>query len=72
MGAIRIIQTPQNGQITFTVPDDMRDEAIIIEFKPVREEPQAQTLAEASQKLFNKLPEPDLNFDWASVNVYEQ
>lgn len=72
MGAIRLIQTPQNGQITFTVPDEMRDEAIIIEFRPMREEPQAKTLAEASQELFNKLPKPDPNFDWDSVNVYEQ
>lgn len=70
MGTIRLIQTPQNGQITFTVPDEMRNEAIIIEFRPAREEP--QTLAEASQQLFNKLPKPDPDFDWTSVNVYEQ
>jgi hypothetical protein len=72
MGAIRLIQKPLNGQITFTVPDDMRDEAIMIEFRPAREESQGQTLAEASQELFNKLPKADPNFDWDSVNVYEQ
>ncbi len=73
MGAIRLIQTPQNGQITFTVPDDMRNEAIIIEFRPVREEESPkQTLAEASKAFFDKLPASDPNFNWDKVNVYEQ
>ncbi len=49
MGAIRLIQKPQDGQIIFTVPDEMRNETIVIEFKPVREELQTQTLLEASQ-----------------------
>jgi hypothetical protein len=40
MRVIRLIQKPQNGQITFSVPDEMRDETIIIEFRPVKEESQ--------------------------------
>ncbi|GAB3740954.1 hypothetical protein GCM10028816_48820 [Spirosoma lituiforme] len=30
MGATRLIQKPENGQITFSVPAEMRDEPIII------------------------------------------
>jgi hypothetical protein len=71
MGAIRLIQKPQNGQITFTVPDDMRDETIVIEFHPVREDT-SMTLAEASRQLFDQLPPPNPDFDWNSLNVYEQ
>lgn len=73
MGAIRLIQKPKNGQITFTVPDDMRNETIVIEFQPVREEELPnQTLAEASKAFFDKLPASDPNFNWDEVNAYEQ
>lgn len=73
MEAIRLIQKPQNGQITFTVPDDMRDELIAIEFQPVRgEESPKQTLAEASKAFFAKLPPPDPTINWDEINVYEQ
>lgn len=71
MEAIRLIQKPQNGQIIFTVPEDMRDETIVIEFRPVRKS-DSLTLAEASRQLFNQLPEPKPGFDWNSLNVYEQ
>ena len=37
MEAIRLIQKPENGQITFIVPDEIRDETIIIEFRPEKE-----------------------------------
>ena len=77
MEAIRLVQKPQNGQITFTVPDDMRDETIIIEFRPVRQEqptfPDANPgLAEASQAFFAKLPAPDSTINWDEINVYDQ
>lgn len=77
MEAIRLIQKPQNGKITFDVPDNMRDETIIIEFRPVREqqpEPVSANpgLAEASKAFFAKLPPPDPTINWDEVNVYEQ
>lgn len=71
MGAIRLIQKPQNGQIIFTVPDEMKDEVIVIEFRPVREG-DSLALADASRQLFDQLPEPNPDFDWNSINVYEQ
>lgn len=72
MGAIRLIQKPQNGQITFNVPDEMRDETIIIEFRPVYEESQGQMLAEASKVFFNKLNRLKTDFNEEDFNVYEQ
>ncbi|GAB3548257.1 hypothetical protein [Spirosoma fluminis] len=75
MGAIRIIQKPENGQITFTVPEEMRDETIVIEFKPMREEqpnrPNAG-LAEASKAFFDKLERVKTDFNEEDYNVYEQ
>jgi len=72
MGAIRLIQEPKNGQITFTVPDDMRDETIVIEFHPVREQPQTTTLAEASKAFFEKLNRVKIDFNAEDFNVYDQ
>lgn len=75
MGAIRLIQKPQNGQIIINVPDEMRDEAIIIEFRPAREEQSTVPnpgLAEASKAFFEKLPAPDPTINWDEINVYEQ
>lgn len=77
MGAIRLIQKPQNGQITFTVPDDMRDETIIIEFHPVRQEQPVSSnpnpgLAEASKAFFEKLPPLNSTINWDEINVYDQ
>ena len=72
MEAIRLIQKPEDGQVTFTVPDDMRNEMIIIEFRPVRGEPQTNALAEASKAFFAKLPPPDPTINWDEINVYEQ
>lgn len=75
MGAIRLIQKPQNGQLIINVPDEMRDEAIVIEFRPVRDEqanhPNAG-LAEASKAFFEKLPPPDPTINWDEINVYDQ
>lgn len=70
MGAIRLIQKPENGQITFTVPDEMRDETIIIEFRPAQDEERA-SLVEVSQQLFNQLPDPNPDFNWDTLNVYD-
>lgn len=72
MGAIRLIQKPQNGQITFNVPDEMRDDTIMIEFQPVHRESSTNTLAEASSAFFAKLPPPDPTINWDEINVYEQ
>ena len=71
MGAIRLIQRPHNGQIIIDVPDEMRNETIVIEFRPVRDDEQA-SLAEVSQQLFDRLPKLNPDFDWNSLNVYEQ
>ncbi|GAB3777144.1 hypothetical protein GCM10028818_23840 [Spirosoma horti] len=71
MGAIRLIQKPENGQITFKVPDEMRDETIIIEFRPVQDEDRA-SLLDMSRQLFDKLPALNPDLDWNSLNVYEQ
>lgn len=38
MAAIRLIQKPENGKLIITVPDDMRDETMIIELWPAHEE----------------------------------
>lgn len=74
MGAIRLIQKPQNGQITFTVPDEMRDEAIIIDFRPAREEvqPQSITLVQASEEFLRKLNRLKTDFNQEDHSVYEQ
>ena len=75
MEAIRLIQKPQNGKITFDVPDDMRDETIIIEFKPVRDEQPVSAnpgLAEASKAFFAKLNRVKTDFNEEDYNVYEQ
>ena len=72
MGAIRLIQKPQNGQIIFNVPDEMRDETIMIEFQPVRGESQTNTLAEASKAFFAKLNRVKTDFNEEDFNVYEQ
>ena len=71
MGAIRLIQKPENGQITFRVPDEMRDEPIIIEFRPVQDEERA-LLLDTSRQLFDQLPTLNPDLDWNSLNVYEQ
>ncbi|GAB3747979.1 hypothetical protein [Spirosoma pomorum] len=71
MGAIRLIQKPQNGQITFTVPEEMRDETIVIEFHPVREDT-SMTLTELSNEFFSKLERKKIDFDESDFNVYEQ
>jgi hypothetical protein len=71
MGAIRLIQKPQNGQITFTVPDDMRDETIVIEFHPVREDT-PMTLSDLTSEFFSKLERKKIDFDESDFNVYEQ
>ncbi|MBC3783851.1 hypothetical protein [Spirosoma utsteinense] len=71
MAAIRLIQKQENGQITFTVPDEMRNETIIIEFRLVQDE-ERTSLAEVSQQLFNQLPDTNPDFDWETLNVYEQ
>jgi hypothetical protein len=71
MGAISLIQKPENGQITFTVPDEMRDETIIVEFRPIHDEERA-SLIDTSRQLFERLPAPNPDFDWNSLNVYEQ
>ncbi|GAB3890582.1 hypothetical protein [Spirosoma agri] len=71
MDPIRLIQRPKDGKIIFTVPDDMRDETIVIEFRPARED-DSLTLAETSRQLFDRLPDPSPDFDWNTLNVYEQ
>jgi hypothetical protein len=70
MGAIRLLQKPENGQITCTLPDEMRNETIVIEFRPVQNDERA-SLVEISQQVFNQLPGPNLDFDWNTLNVYE-
>lgn len=51
----------------------MRDETIVIEFKPIREELQtAFTLAEASKAFFDKLERVKTDFNEEDYNVYEQ
>lgn len=74
MGAIRLIQKPENGQITFSVPAEMRDEPIIIEFKPAREESSTMdtTLADASRAFFARLNRVKTDFTEEDYNVYEQ
>ena len=75
MEAIRLIQKPQNGKITFDVPDNMRDETIIIEFRPVREQQPVLAnpgLAEASKAFFAKLNRVKTDFNEEDYNVYEQ
>ena len=69
-----MIQKPQNGQIIFTVPDEMKDETIVIEFRPVKEELQAKgtTLAEASNAFFTKLNRVKTDFTEEDYSVYEQ
>lgn len=71
MEAIRLIQKPENGRLIINVPDDMRNEALVIEFRPVRED-ELLTLSEVSRQLAKTLPEPNLDFDWNSLNVYDQ
>lgn len=73
MGAIRLIQKPENGQITFKVPDGMRDEPIIIEFRLVKEEALAtnRTLADASRTFFAELNRIKTDFTAEDYNVYE-
>ena len=75
MESTRLIQKPQNGKITFDVPDDMRDDLIIIDYQPVRDEQPTSFnpgLAEASKAFFAKLPPPDSTINWDEINVYEQ
>ena len=72
MGAIRLIQKPQNGQIVFNVPDEMREQTIIIEFRPVYEQLQTTTLAEATNVFFEKLNHLKTDFNEEDFNVYEQ
>lgn len=71
MGAIRLIQRPQNGQIIIDVPDEMRNETIVIEFMPVGDDEQA-SLAEVSEALFTKLNRVKTDFNEEDFNVYEQ
>jgi hypothetical protein len=73
MGAIRLLQKPENGHITFTVPDEMRDETIIIEFRPAQDEaqPKAATLAEAANEFFAKLNQVKTDFAEEDYTVYE-
>ena len=53
----------------------MRDEALIIEFRPVREQQSGHPnpgLAEASKAFFDKLSRVKTDFDDKDFNVYEQ
>lgn len=74
MTAIRLIQKPVDGKIIFDVPEDMRDETIVIDFRPARETEPQKTLSEVSDTFFNRLkrPKPDPNFDLDSLTPYEQ
>lgn len=75
MEATRLIQKPQNGKITFDVPDDMRDDLIIIDYQPVRDEQPTSFnpgLAEASKAFFAKLSRVKIDFNEEDYNVYEQ
>lgn len=72
MTAIRLIQKPVDGKITIDVPEDMRNETIVIELCSLRDMEQKKTLAEVSDNFFNKLRRPAPEFDWNSLNPYEQ
>ncbi|WP_338874534.1 hypothetical protein WBJ53_02845 [Spirosoma sp. SC4-14] len=73
MGAVRLIQKPENGQLIINVPDEMRDQTLVVEFHPIWEEQsQEKTLAEISRAFFEKLPAPDPNLNWDELNVYKQ
>jgi hypothetical protein len=54
MGSIRLIQKPVNGQIVFNVPDEMRDETIVIDFQPVREEQRSLVMKSRKGRLKNQ------------------
>ena len=54
MGSIRLIQKPVNGQIVFNVPDDMRDETIVIDFQPVRKEQRSLVMQTRKGRLKNQ------------------
>ena len=75
MTATQIIQKPQDGKITFDVPDDMRDDLILINYQPVREEQPVSAnpgLAEASKAFFAKLNRIKTDFNEEDYNVYKQ
>ena len=72
MTVIRLIQKPVDGKIVFDVPKELREETMIVEFCPVRETETKKTLAEVSDAFFNKLKRPAPDFDWDSLNPYEQ
>lgn len=74
MGAIRGSKKPENGRITFNVPDEMRDEPIIIEFRSANEKlPTTDTtLVDASRAFFAKLNRVKTDFTEEDYNVYEQ
>ncbi|CCG99617.1 hypothetical protein FAES_1607 [Fibrella aestuarina BUZ 2] len=71
MTAIRLIQKPVDGKIIFDVPEEMRDETIVIDFRPASEA-QEMALPERSRELLQRLPNPTPNLDWNQLNVYEQ
>ena len=71
MGAIRVVQKPENGKLIITVPEELRDETMVIDFRPVRDS-EKQSLAEIARDLFQRLPDPNPQLDWSSLNVYEQ
>jgi hypothetical protein len=73
MEVIRLVQKPQNGRVIIDVPDADADEELIIEVRSARNQPPFNLgLAEVSKTFFDKLPKPNPDFDWDSLNVYEQ
>ncbi len=71
MEAIRLIQTPENGVITFAVPAALRDEPLLTEFKPLQQEPHT-IRAILADEFFNSLNRKRTNFAEDDFNVYEQ
>lgn len=71
MTAIRLIQKPVDGKISFDVPEEMRHETIVIDFRPAHETQEA-SLPERSRELLQRLPNPTAHLDWNQLNVYEQ
>ncbi|MBC7569690.1 MAG: hypothetical protein H7319_08165 [Spirosoma sp.] len=73
MEAIRVIQKPQNGRVVIDVPEADPNEELIIDVRSARSQPPFNlSLAETAKVFFDKLPKPNPNFNWDSMNVYEQ
>lgn|GEM_PF-1391310 len=79
MNAIQVIQKPENGQLVIDVPDELRDETLVVTFEPLPKEKTDQpplTDEEVAKRveIFNQVRgrSKDSTYPYNKYDVYNQ